>query len=1098
MLLIPSAGYKNVLGDILPIKKQLENEFNCYIAVKDIKKELEFINNDKYVKLNSSTYNYLVLSADYVFDCGQLSSYKKVSKSSKWINLWHGIPIKKMMLDIGEFPVKIIPLYRYYDHFVSSSKYYSNILKNSFLYEGNILEIGTPRYDLIYSKNNNNLRSELSIPKENKVILYAPTFRKKGKIRLNFDFDSIQRQFDENVTILVKAHYLNKIDKESLNENIIDVTDYNTLNDLFDVCDLLITDYSSLLFDYSLYNKPLILYHYDYEEYKQSRGFYFELKDFFNDIAYSERELYDLLGKDIKTEYSKFIEKFLPLENGHSTDKLLQKLEMNSENYTMKEVIFLVNQLNEVGGVHTFIKQTSKLLKDKERVKIVVIATTTQYSTNKINVKFDSPYIDTLISNGTYAKEYLQKTDGFIISTQVYAQIHFQNYLKNKNVILMFHGDVKFANNDKDVYSGEITKMASGKIFNMKSIALLTKSNKEYFDNIQSKPIRTVAIPNYVEEDVQSNLTGNAIFLSRLTEADKNIFALIDVAKCLKEMKSNIKIDIYGIGTDKEELIKRINENNLEDILIYKGYTTKPIQEFKNHKIHIVLSKTEGLPYTVLEAASVGVPTIAFDTFLSAKDIIHNSLLIKEGSINEFAQVLDDVLSNKEKINNISNIVFNESKGYNADQIYQIWKNEFATIEKISAEPKTKKVNTFYKAKVLNKIKNYLQNIVNSNYRSSINIPTTSKLKKIKHILYFMSGFIIDHTVGSLLKNKYFLVNANKEIYSFKQIKSMIKEEELVSIIVPAYNVEKTVKKTIYSLLKQDYSNIEIVAVDDGSTDNTLKVLNEFNDKRVRIYTKENDGLSGTRNFALEKVKGSYVLFVDGDDTLQRDAVKNFYYHMKFFKVNIVSAKTLRVKVNKFNLLRGTFWRKETYRHPYVTNIDTTNNLINDALCTNKMYDISIFKKHKLSFEKLLYEDKIFTSQLYNTNESILILNKHVYNWFVYQRDTLSSTVSIENLNSRMHSVKRQLEIIDNIEVKKILVKNIISHDMIIYIKKFKNMSLEEQYEYFEIFYGVMKDKWHYIDFESRGLKSLHFLLSKYLKEGRRDEFIKIVLKTYT
>ena len=97
-----------------------------------------------------------------------------------------------------------------------------------------------------------------------------------------------------------------------------------------------------------------------------------------------------------------------------------------------------------------------------------------------------------------------------------------------------------------------------------------------------------------------------------------------------------------------------------------------------------------------------------------------------------------------------------------------------------------------------------------------------------------------------------------------------------ISIIVPAYNVEKYIEKCSMSILKQTYENIELIIVNDGSTDNTGKIIDEIakSDSRVRIIHKKNSGVSSTRNVGIDNATGDYIVFVDGDDFLSDDCVK--------------------------------------------------------------------------------------------------------------------------------------------------------------------------------------------------------------------------------
>ena len=96
----------------------------------------------------------------------------------------------------------------------------------------------------------------------------------------------------------------------------------------------------------------------------------------------------------------------------------------------------------------------------------------------------------------------------------------------------------------------------------------------------------------------------------------------------------------------------------------------------------------------------------------------------------------------------------------------------------------------------------------------------------------------------------------------------------VLSVIVPVYNCEKYLKETLESISNQTFKDIEIICVNDGSTDDSVKVVEEFTkqDDRVRIINKENGGLSSARNAGLDAAKGKYVAFVDGDDLLDSNA----------------------------------------------------------------------------------------------------------------------------------------------------------------------------------------------------------------------------------
>lgn len=99
----------------------------------------------------------------------------------------------------------------------------------------------------------------------------------------------------------------------------------------------------------------------------------------------------------------------------------------------------------------------------------------------------------------------------------------------------------------------------------------------------------------------------------------------------------------------------------------------------------------------------------------------------------------------------------------------------------------------------------------------------------------------------------------------------------MISLIVPFYNVEIYARECLNSLINQTYTNLEIICVDDGSTDSTGKICDEYKmiDSRIIVYHKENGGLSDARNYGIDRSSGEFICFVDGDDFIAKDYVEN-------------------------------------------------------------------------------------------------------------------------------------------------------------------------------------------------------------------------------
>ena len=117
--------------------------------------------------------------------------------------------------------------------------------------------------------------------------------------------------------------------------------------------------------------------------------------------------------------------------------------------------------------------------------------------------------------------------------------------------------------------------------------------------------------------------------------------------------------------------------------------------------------------------------------------------------------------------------------------------------------------------------------------------------------------------------------------------------EELISIIVPVYNVDNYLRDCLNSILGQTYTNIEIICINDGSTDNSLEILNEYKDKdsRITVISQLNGGLSAARNAGLEVAKGEWVTFVDSDDCIHNKFIERTVFVAKNTGSSLVIAR---------------------------------------------------------------------------------------------------------------------------------------------------------------------------------------------------------------
>ncbi|MFL2100992.1 glycosyltransferase [Desemzia sp. FAM 23989] len=193
------------------------------------------------------------------------------------------------------------------------------------------------------------------------------------------------------------------------------------------------------------------------------------------------------------------------------------------------------------------------------------------------------------------------------------------------------------------------------------------------------------------------------------------------------------------------------------------------------------------------------------------------------------------------------------------------------------------------------------------------------------------------------------------------------------SIIVPVYNVEVYLEKCIESLINQTFRNIEILLIDDGSTDNSLKLCNEYSEKynNIKVYHKSNGGLSDARNYGLIKASGNYVMFVDSDDYISLDACQRFYDVLMNEEFDIVTGNCLRIEPDReikqiFNQsvknCEGKFFlEKQLETRTFYA-----------AACRN-IYKKDFLLKNNLSFKKGIYhEDEQWTPRVFLTAKKVM------------------------------------------------------------------------------------------------------------------------------
>lgn len=202
-----------------------------------------------------------------------------------------------------------------------------------------------------------------------------------------------------------------------------------------------------------------------------------------------------------------------------------------------------------------------------------------------------------------------------------------------------------------------------------------------------------------------------------------------------------------------------------------------------------------------------------------------------------------------------------------------------------------------------------------------------------------------------------------------------------ISVIVPVYNVEEYLEQCLTSIVNQTMKDIEIIAVNDGSTDNSLNIINEFagNYSNIVVLDKNNGGLSSARNFGIKHAKGEFISFVDSDDFIEENMLEELYNMVQKCKADMV--------VSKIKLYEGSKVTDIIPRGQYTKNILTKEEAVTEFLKTNitghawnKLYKKQLFYEGDIKYpEGLLYEDIPTTIQLISMSKKIVLTEESFY-----------------------------------------------------------------------------------------------------------------------
>jgi len=333
------------------VKRGLDKVYRCYFILENTR--LDLPGSAVKVKRLGLKYFYLFAKAGFWVSDTRMPNYLRKRKKTVYIQCWHGTPLKKLGLDLESISMeseKDLATYKKnfvkntkkWDYLISQNSYSTGIFRRAFNFNKTVLEIGYPRNDILFHKNNEAdiaaIKRKLNLPEDKKLILYAPTWRDNehyGRLKYKFstglDFDYLKDKLSDEYALIVKSHYLvgEKPDFCAYDGFVYPFGGECDIAELYLVSDMLVTDYSSVMFDYSILNRPMIFFAYDLSRYRDSiRGFYFDfLAEAPGPITTDTKGLTDIILSGAYRQYNDrlqvFRQKFNHADQGDASQRVV-------------------------------------------------------------------------------------------------------------------------------------------------------------------------------------------------------------------------------------------------------------------------------------------------------------------------------------------------------------------------------------------------------------------------------------------------------------------------------------------------------------------------------------------------------------------------------------------------------------------------------------------------------------------------------------------------------------------------------------------------------------------------------------------------------
>lgn len=591
-VLFESMSGNRVSGNPLAIFKHMleDDRFNDYTFI-------WAVNNDNVVpavyknlpnvifviRYTDQFYNYLA-TASMLINNVTFPDFFILRDGQSYLNTWHGTPWKKLGYDVEEAKMDFANSARNFlqaTHLILPNQYtyHHQIVPYQVagIYPGELAVTGYPRIDLTYEtmKNPQMMKEALDICDDKKIILYAPTWRGE-KSFIDFDRQTLEHDLQQlsllDAHVMFRGHHLAESLLQDLNRtNVTIVPEKFDTNEMLGIADILITDYSSVFFDFLVTDKPIIHYVYDYEEYAKERGLYFGLEELPGEVTQSSDQMIAAAANYLKTSYhptEKYLKakaEYVYKDDGNVTKRVVDwfvfdedDVDIAMKDTTKKKILVHAGSFQPNGITSAFINLVRGIDKDQYDITITL-------SDSIIN---DQARLDQLDRLRGYVN-IMPKTGSVNRAEEGHVA---ENMIKSGMVT---DGITQISQND---YQKEYKRLFGNVAFDY--IIDYSGYSVYYSRLLVSKPNREARNIIYVHNDIYSEYINRFPKLRRIFEQYKQFTEILSVSKPTSELNKDNLSNAFNIPVDKFDYIE-----NVQDPAAVMEKSVLPLEDIADEKL---------------------------------------------------------------------------------------------------------------------------------------------------------------------------------------------------------------------------------------------------------------------------------------------------------------------------------------------------------------------------------------------------------------------------------------------------------------------------------------------------------------------------------